>query len=106
MACSACTVAVLTHFAHMYAQLGCGAFVASIQVSAHPVAPSVGIVSFTGAPAVLRSVVMIGQAAPTTTSPLLKAVSSSPTEPQKVLISGLCCFSRATVASNCGCVSS
>src|SRR5712692_6062448 len=105
MACSACTVGVLTHFVHMYAQLGCGAFVASIQVSAHPVAPSVaGMVSLTGAPAVLRSVVMIGQAAPTTTSPLLNAVSSSPTAAQYVFTRGLCCFKRATVASNCACV--
>ena len=29
---------------HMYAQFGCGALAASIQVSAQPVAPSVGIV--------------------------------------------------------------
>src|ERR1700730_4572632 len=50
-ACSACTLAVLTHATQAYAQFGCGAFVASIHVSAHPVAPSVGMVSATGAPA-------------------------------------------------------
>src|SRR5439155_1735080 len=76
------------------------------EVSAHPVAPSEGIVSFTGAPAALRSVVMIGHAAPTTTSPLLKAVSSSPTAAQNVLTSGRCFFSRAIAASNWDCVSS
>src|SRR5882672_2004761 len=44
-ACWAWTSGVLTHFVHRYAQLGCGALVASIHVSPHPVAPSVGIVS-------------------------------------------------------------
>src|ERR1700682_1621504 len=50
-ACKACTFGVLTHLVHRYAQLGCGALVASIQVSAQPVAPSLGMVSATGAPA-------------------------------------------------------
>src|SRR5207245_5971807 len=52
-ACSAWTLAVLTYWVHRYAQLGCGALVASIQVSPQPVAPSLGIVSATGAPAAL-----------------------------------------------------
>src|ERR1700704_1693941 len=41
-ACCACTLGVLTYWVHRYAQLGCGALVASIQVSPHPVAPSAG----------------------------------------------------------------
>src|SRR5450631_3258165 len=52
-ACIAWTFGVLTHLVQRYAQLGCVALVASIQVSAHPVAPSLGMVSSTGAPASL-----------------------------------------------------
>src|SRR5260370_35652927 len=44
-ACSAWTRGVLTQAVHRYAQFGCGALVASIQVSPQPVAPSGGIVS-------------------------------------------------------------
>src|SRR6266853_301872 len=100
MACSACTLAVLTHAAHLYAQLGCGALVASIHVSAHPVAPSEGIVSAVCAPARWRSVVMIGHAAPRTTSPLLNSVSSVAMSGQYFLTSGFWVFSRLTTASN------
>ena len=39
-ACCAWTFGVVTYFIHMYAQFGCGAFLASIHVSAQPVAPS------------------------------------------------------------------
>src|ERR1051325_2859114 len=106
MACCACTVGVLIHLAHRYAQFGCGALVARSQVSAQPVAPSCGIVSATGALASLRSVVMIGQPAPSVTSPLLKAVSKWAMSGQYSLTSGRCCLRRLTAASNCGCVSS
>src|ERR1700694_5889222 len=51
-ACSAWTWGVLTHAVQRYAQFGCFALVASIQVSPQPVAPSAaGIVSANGPPA-------------------------------------------------------
>ncbi len=50
IACCACTLGVETQSIHLYAQLGCCACADSIQVSAQPVAPSLGIRSFTGAP--------------------------------------------------------
>ena len=53
----ACTLGVVTHCIHLYAQLGCGAFVASIHVSAQPVAPCTGIASATLAPAERRVLV-------------------------------------------------
>src|SRR5260370_34623675 len=50
-ACSAWTWGVLTQAVHRYAQFGCGALVASIQVSPQPVAPSAeGMVSANGPP--------------------------------------------------------
>src|SRR6266850_2793911 len=56
-ACRACTFAVLTYAVQRYAQFGCGALVPSIHVSPQPVAPSVGMVSATGAPAALSRMV-------------------------------------------------
>src|SRR6266849_5275652 len=41
-ACRAWTFGVLTYAVHRYAQFGCVAFVASIQVSPQPVAPLIG----------------------------------------------------------------
>src|ERR687883_88270 len=81
-ACFASTCGVVTYFIHLYAQFGCGAFRASIHVSAHPVAPSVGIVSLTGAFAAWSWSVWYGQPAPTTTSPFLKSAISSAAELQ------------------------
>jgi hypothetical protein len=49
IACCACTLGVETHWIHFTAQFGCLAFEEIIHVSAHPVAPSFGIRSFTGA---------------------------------------------------------
>ena len=98
---------MLTYAVQRYAQLGCGALVASIHVSPHPVAPSVGMVSATATlPSSLSWMVWYGHAAPTTTSPFSKSVISSPAVPQYFLIRGRCCFSKATDASNCFCVSS
>src|SRR6266446_10128668 len=42
-ACWACTAGVDAYFIHRRAQFGCGAFLASIHVSAQPVAPSLGM---------------------------------------------------------------
>src|SRR2546427_5954251 len=106
MACWAWTFGVLTHRDHMYAQLGCGALAASIQVSAQPVAPSEGMVSATGALAAFRVLVWYGHAAPTTTSPFWNREISSEASPQYFLISGRCPLSRSTAALNCACVSS
>src|SRR2546430_3083645 len=105
-ACSAWTLAVLTYCVHRYAQLGWGALVASIQVSPHPVAPSVGIVSSTFAPAAFSCIVWYGQAAPTTTSPFWNREISSEASAQYFLISGRWSVSSFTAASNCGLVSS
>src|SRR5579863_7686372 len=77
MACSACTVGVETHFIHMYAQFGSGAWVASIQVSAHPDAPSCGISSATAAWLPFNVLVWYGQAAPATTVLLWNRLISS-----------------------------
>src|SRR2546421_11759235 len=49
IACCAWTFGVETHLIHSTAQFGCLAFDEIIQVSAQPVAPSLGIRSFTGA---------------------------------------------------------
>src|SRR5205823_6289182 len=95
-ACCACTLGVLTHLVHRYAQLGCVALVASIQVSAHPVAPSVGMVSSTDAPDAFSWMVWYGQAAPTCTSPFLNRLISSVARPQYFLIRGCCVLSSAT----------
>src|ERR1051325_8770082 len=46
-ACFACTAGVDAYFIQSIAQFGCGAFLASIQVSAQPVAPSRGMISLT-----------------------------------------------------------
>jgi hypothetical protein len=80
--------------------------VASIQVSAHPVAPSEGIASATFTPSALSVLVWYGHAAPTTASPFLNMVISCDASAQYFLISGRCCFRRLTTASNCGWVSS
>src|ERR1041385_2089880 len=105
-ACFASTCGVVTYFIHMYAQFGCGARFASIQVSAQPVAPSVGIVSSTGAFAAFSCSVWYGQPAPITTSPFLKSEISSVAEFQYRFSSGFCFFSSETAASSCGFVSS
>src|SRR5262249_28785232 len=88
-------------FIHRYAQLGCGAFVASIHVSAQPVAPSVGIVDATGAPSSRRTLSWYGHAAPTMASPFLNIEISCDARPQYFLIRGRCCFSRLIAALNC-----
>src|SRR5437773_10768480 len=48
IACCAWTLGVVTYAIHLYAQFGCAAFLPSIQVSAHPVTPSLGMISLTG----------------------------------------------------------
>src|SRR5580765_7091751 len=48
IACWACALGVEMYRIQRYAQFGCGAFFASIHVSAQPVAPSFGIRSRTG----------------------------------------------------------
>src|SRR5664279_293303 len=101
IACCACTFGVETHFIHMYAQFGCFAFAESIHVSAQPVAPSVGIRSFTGTFCPASVFVWYGHDAPITASPLLKRSISSEASAQYFLISGFCCFSRLTAALNC-----
>src|SRR6266568_4139169 len=49
IACSACTFGVDTHLIHLTAQFGCFTWEEIIHVSAHPVAPSLGMRSLTGA---------------------------------------------------------
>ena len=82
------------------------ALVASIQVSAQPVAPSAGISSLAGNFAASRVLAAIGQAAATTASPLRNRSTTSDESAQYFLISGFCALSSATAASSCGIVSS
>src|SRR5579871_3229214 len=84
----------------------CGAFAASIHVSAHPVAPSLGIVEATGAFAAESWLSWYGHAAPTTVVPLWNSEISCDARSQYFLISGCSDFSSETAALNCGCVSS
>src|SRR5215469_10092537 len=84
----------------MYAQFGCGALAASIQVSAHPVAPSLGITAPIGNFVALRALTWYGQLAPSVTSPLANAEIWSEARPQYCLTSGCCCTSRCTAAWN------
>src|ERR671932_2806626 len=106
IACCACTFGVDTHFIHRYAQFGCFDFEDSIHVSAQPVAPSFGIVSFTGTLSAISVFVWYGQDAPMIASPFLNRSISSEASAQYFLTSGFCFFSRSTAASNCSCVSS
>src|SRR5581483_10536066 len=101
MACSACTFGVETHAIHLYMQFGCLACDDIIHVSAQPVAPSFGIVSFTGTLSALSVFVWYGHEAPTTASPFLNSPISSDASAQYFLISGFCFFSRLIVALNC-----
>ena len=79
---------------------------ASIQVSAQPVAPSLGI----AAPIVKWSAFSVltwyGQPAPTIALPFLKSKISWEARSQYFSISGRCPASRLTAAWNCGWVSS
>src|SRR6266851_5729531 len=106
IACSAWTCGVLTHAVQRYAQFGWGALVASIHVSPQPVAPSEGMVSANGPPLAFRVLVWYGPAAPTKTSLFWNRLISVPASGQYFLMSGLCWWRRATVASNCFWVSS
>src|SRR5436190_5333641 len=101
MACCACGFGSEMYFIHMYAQFGCFAFDDSIHVSAQPVAPSCGIVSFTGTFAAASVFVWYGHDAPITASPDLNRSISSDASPQYFLTSGFCCLSRLTAAWNC-----
>src|SRR5215472_10579801 len=91
---------------HMYAQFGCGALAASIQVSAHPVAPSLGIVDPIGKCAAASALTWYGQPAPTTTSPFLNAEISCDARGQYDFSNGRWLASSLTAAWNCVWVSS
>src|ERR1700680_4634951 len=106
IACSAWTLGVETQFTHLYAQFGCFAWAASIQVSAQPGAPSAGINSLTATLSACRLLVCSGQAAPIATSPFLNSSTSSAAAVQYFLINGRCCLRRLTAAPSCASVSS
>src|SRR5712691_3398024 len=91
---------------HRYAQFGCGALAASIQVSAQPVAPSLGTVDPMENLSAFSALSWYGQPAPTVTLPFLKSKISSEASAQYFLTSGRCWASSATAAWNCGWVSS
>src|SRR3954462_1471247 len=101
MACWACGFGSEMYFIHRYEQFGCFACDDSIHVSAQPVAPSDGIVSFTGTFAAASVFVWYGHEAPITASPDLNRSISSDASDQYFLMSGFCCLSRLTAASNC-----
>src|SRR5437764_13830525 len=105
-ACWACGLGSQMYFIHKYAQLGCGAFVASSHESAQPVAPSEGIVSSAAKPAFFRLPVCSGHEAPTTASPFLNSDSSSDGRFQYFFTNTFWSFSNATAAANCVLVSS
>jgi hypothetical protein len=90
----------------MYAQFGCGALAASIQVSAHPVAPSFGITDPIGKWCPMSCRTWYGQLAPTVTSPLANADICAGALLQYCFTSGCWPLSRFTAAWNCGWVSS
>src|SRR5437762_14379213 len=64
------------------------------------------MVSPTFAPAATSVLVWYGQAAPTTVVPLWNSEISCEARSQYFLISGRCCLSRLTAASNCDWLSS
>src|SRR5215472_4497619 len=70
-ACFASTGGVVAYFIHLYAQFGCGAFLASIHVSAQPVAPTDGMTSFTGTFFACSASVSTGQMAASDEFPLV-----------------------------------
>ena len=86
---------------HLYAQFGCFALDESIQVSSQPVAPSLGMISFTGTLAAWMLPVVTGQDAPIQASPFLKRLTSSDDRPQYFLIRGFCFLISAIAALNC-----
>ena len=73
--------------------MGWRALVDSIQVSDHPVTPSLGMTSATCRPALRRSLVISGQPAPTTASPDLNSCSKSVASAQYFRTSERCCLS-------------
>ena len=79
---------------------------ASIQVSAQPVAPSLGISSPIGKWSALSVLTWYGQPAPTIALPFLKSKISWEARSQYFSISGRCPASRFTDAWNWGWVSS
>src|SRR5947208_16532371 len=99
-ACIACTFGVEMYFSQRYSQFGCLALAESIHVSAHPVAPALGIRSLTGTPSASSVFVWYGHDAPMTASPFLNRSISSEASAQYFLISGFCCLSSFTAALN------
>src|SRR5512135_745975 len=81
-------------------QFGCFACADIIHVSAQPVAPSFGIMSFTGTFAAISVFVWYGHEAPITASPFLNRSISSDASAQYFLLTGFCAFSRLIAASN------
>src|SRR3954453_1406074 len=92
----------------MYMQFGCAAWELIIQVSDHPVAPSVGrnpsfppgIVA-KGFPSFLKAKYWYCQVVPTWSSPFAYAEICFAASDQYSPTFGCCCFSRFTAASNC-----
>jgi hypothetical protein len=76
------------------------ALLLSIQLSDHPVTPSLGRTSATFIPAFFRSFVMSGQPAPITASPDLKSDSKSVASTQYFRTSGRCSVSFFFAASS------
>src|SRR6266568_4083114 len=91
---------------HLYAQFVWGALAASIQVSAQPVAPSLGITVPIENLSAFSALTWYGHPAPTTALPFLKSKISWEARLQYFSISGRCEASRVTAAWNWGWVSS
>ena len=92
---------------HMYMQFGCAACELIIQVSDHPVAPSLGRnpsprgLAATGWPSAFSAKYWYCQVVPTSSSPLANAEICLAASDQYSPTYGCCCFSRSTAALNC-----
>src|SRR3954454_7586436 len=75
-ATSALTFGEMIQFIHLYAQLGCCDFAASIQVSDHPVEPSLGSTVLTGILSPSSRFAMTCHVVPTVESPDANAACS------------------------------
>ncbi len=96
----------------MYMQFGCLALELIIQVSDHPVAPSLGRkpwlagLAATGSPSPCRAKYWYCQVVPTVTSPLAKAEICFAASDQYSPTLARCSFSREIAAWNCSSFSS
>src|SRR5262245_54528924 len=103
---SPCTLALSDHSIHRYAQFGCFASVASIVVSAHPVAPSSGTVLAIGCLLATSVLTWNGQVLEATTPSFVKSCTWTFASSQYRCTSGCCLFNTSSAAVYCSSLSS